>query len=256
MTARPDFTMTRAVNYDLLASDFDRRYERNRYEGVQAALRRFIGDGGNLAAAEVGCGTGHWLADLHGRVRRMAGLDPSVEMLQHARTAAPAALIVRGRAEQLPWVHAVFDRLFCINALHHFADHEAFMLEARRVLRAAGRILIVGLDPHTGLDSWWIYECFPSARQRDLERYPAAASIRARLGAAGFTDAMTEIAQHIPAAIPFAAAVERGVVDRSASSQLTLLSDAEYEAGIERLRIEQPILRADLRLYATTAVGR
>jgi len=245
--------MTRTVDYDTVAAEYDRRYERNRYDGVQAFLHRFIGGRADGVVAEAGCGTGHWLADLHGCVRQLAGLDLSAEMLQRARTAAPAALIVRGRAEQLPWAAAIFDRLFCINALHHFADRGAFMAEARRVLRPAGRILIVGLDPHTRLDSWWIYDWFPSVRGRDLERYPAAESIREGLRAAGFTGAVTEIAQHIPAAVPFATAVERGVVERSATSQLTMLSDAEYEAGIERLRAEQPILRADLRLYATTA---
>jgi len=33
-----------------------------------------------------------------------------------------------------------------------------------------------------------------------------------------------------------------------------LLTDAEYEAGLCRLTAEQPVLRADLRLFATTGV--
>jgi len=245
--------MTRTVDYDVVAGDYDRRYERNRYDGVQAVLRRFIGTAGNVDVAEVGCGTGYWLADLHGRVRVMAGVDPSAEMLRRARAAAPAAYIARGRAEQLPWASARFDRLFCINALHHFAGRDAFMIEARRVVRPAGAIMIVGLDPHTGLDSWWIYDYFPAALQADLARYPPTAAIREELRAAGFAGSTTEVAQHLPAAVPFATAVERGLVDRYATSQLTVLSDAEYEQGIERLRAEQPIIRADLRLYATIA---
>jgi hypothetical protein len=34
---------------------------------------------------------------------------------------------------------------------------------------------------------------------------------------------------------------------------LMVISDDDYEAGIARLLIEQPVLRADLRLYATSA---
>jgi hypothetical protein len=30
-----------------------------------------------------------------------------------------------------------------------------------------------------------------------------------------------------------------------------VISDAEYEQGLERLKREQPVLRADLRLFAT-----
>src|SRR5438034_6084575 len=107
--------MTRVVDYDLVAPAYDKRYERNRYDGVLAVLRRFVGESARVDTAEVGCGTGHWLAELHGRVRTAAGLDRSAEMLQRARTAAPYAHIVRGRAEQLPWAEGRFDRLFCIN---------------------------------------------------------------------------------------------------------------------------------------------
>ena|SRR5436190_12024852 len=245
--------MPRSVDYDVVAPAYDKRYERNRYDGVLAVLQRFIGEPGQVDAAEVGCGTGHWLADLERCVRMIAGLDPSAEMLRRARAAAPSARIVRARAEQLPWATARFDRMFCINALHHFTDRDAFLIEAHRVLRPGGAIMIVGLDPHTGLDSWWIYDYFPAALQADLARYPPTAAIREELRAAGFAGSTTEVAQHLPAAVPFATAVERGLVDRYATSQLTVLSDAEYEQGIERLRAEQPIIRADLRLYATIA---
>jgi hypothetical protein len=32
------------------------------------------------------------------------------------------------------------------------------------------------------------------------------------------------------------------------------MSDAEYEAGLERLKTERPRLRSNVRLYATTAL--
>jgi ubiquinone/menaquinone biosynthesis C-methylase UbiE len=245
--------MTQPVDYDVVASVYDKRYETNPLEGVQTVLQRFIGESGSVDAAEVGCGTGHWLAELAGRVRRAAGLDLSVEMLNRARTAAPFAFLARGRAEQLPWATASFDRLFCIHAMHHFADADAFMIEARRVLRPRGAIMIVGLDPHTGVDRWWIYDYFPAAIGADRIRYLPAATIHERLKAVGFVEPVTEVAQEICAAIPFAVGMERGLLDRRWTSQLMVLNDVEYERGLHRLMAEQPILHSNLRLYATFA---
>lgn len=246
--------MTKPLDYDDVAPDYDRRFERNRWDGVETALERFVDGPAPVLAGEVGCGTGHWLAFIDKQVRMAVGLDRSREMLQRARAAAPRALLVRGRAEKLPWRAGSVDRLFCINALHHFDDARAFMIEARRVLRSDGALLTVGLDPHTGLDRWWIYDYIPAALEADRRRYLPTAGIRRRLEAAGFTEARTEVVQHIPAEVPFELAMERGMLDRHAGSQLMVVSEAEYEAGLHRLLAERPILRSDLRLYAT--VGR
>jgi hypothetical protein len=41
----------------------------------------------------------------------------------------------------------------------------SFLDEARRVLRSGGRLMTIGLDPHLGIDRWYIYDYFPvSAR--------------------------------------------------------------------------------------------
>jgi hypothetical protein len=124
----------------------------------------------------------------------------------------------------------------------------------RRILRPGGAVMIAGLDPHSGLDQWWVYDYFPSALPADRSRYSSAEAIRALLGANGFVGVVTAVAQHIPAAVPFERAVEMGIVDRRATSQLMVIGDDEFEAGMDRLRRDQPILRADLRLFAT--VGR
>jgi hypothetical protein len=61
------------------------------------------------------------------------------------------------------------------------------------------------------------------------------------------------VAQHIPAAVPFAVALERGILDRRATSTLMVISDTDYETGRRRIEQEQPVLRADLRLSMTAA---
>jgi ubiquinone/menaquinone biosynthesis C-methylase UbiE len=242
----------RPVNYDRVASAYDQRYARNRYDGVRACLHRFASGGHSETIAEIGCGTGYWLADLsEAGFEHLAGLDLSAGMLARARAAAPSARLVRGTAELLPFRDAAVDRAFCVNALHHFASPPAFLSECRRVLRSTGRVLTIGLDPQQGDDRWWVYDYFPGALEADRQRYPPSSAIRRWLMEAGFRDAATELAQHISAEMPLEVARERGFLDRSATSQLMVIGDDDYEAGLRRLQQDRPVLRADLRLYAT-----
>jgi SAM-dependent methyltransferase len=147
----------------------------------------------------------------------------------------------------------LFGRVLCVNALHHFQNRAAVFAECARVLRPGGAFLTIGLDPHTGTDTWWIYDYFPAALLADRSRYPATATIRADLFAVGFAEVTTRVAQHLPAAMPFDEAVSKGVANRSSTSQLMVISDEDFAAGQARLMAERPQLQADLRLYATTA---
>ncbi|HEY2856343.1 MAG TPA: class I SAM-dependent methyltransferase [Gemmatimonadaceae bacterium] len=240
------------VDYDDVAATYDQRYARQAYDGVTRALLDFIGDTGNVAALEIGCGTGHWLRVIAPHVASALGVDRSWEMLQRARGAA-TALLIHAAAEQLPLADAQFGRAFCVNALHHFADPAVFMDECRRVLRPGGALLTIGLDPHSGEDQWWIYDYFPGARAADRERYRSTNAIREMLLAAGFVSAHSEVVQHLPASRPYERALKQGLLDRRSTSQLMVISDDEFAAGMLRLSSERPVLRADLRLYGTFA---
>jgi len=242
----------RPVDYDGVASEFDRRYAHNEYDGTNSALAHFVG-AGNPATLEVGCGTGHWLALLGARLELTAGIDPSSAMLERAQPTATRALLVRATAERVPFDAGSFDRVFCINALHHFGDPTAFIAECRRVLRPGGAFMTIGLDPSTGLDRWWMYDYFPASLVADRLRYLPTKRIREMLAAVGFVDAHTSVAQHIPAERSFEDAEREGFLDRRSASQLLVISDDDFTAGMRRLRDERPTLRADLRLYATVA---
>jgi ubiquinone/menaquinone biosynthesis C-methylase UbiE len=123
--------MARHVDYDHIAKTYDRRYQENDYSGVLAALMVFVGEHSNQHILEVGCGTGHWLRSLDGGETRVTGVDASARMLARARVQAPRAVLVQRAAERLPWAGESFDRVFCINALHHFRDKVAFLREAQ-----------------------------------------------------------------------------------------------------------------------------
>jgi ubiquinone/menaquinone biosynthesis C-methylase UbiE len=250
----------RHTDYDDLAAAFDRRYDEDDYSGVVAALDAFVGSSAT-AVLEVGCGTGHWLRQLAKRGLRLAGLDPSAGMLARAKTQAVDALIVRGTAERLPWLDATFERVFCVNALHHFPDKTGFIAEAARVLQPGGELMTIGLDPHTGIDRWFVYDYFETVLDLDKVRYPATSQLRDWMQAAGFVNCATREVQQWTGAIDGRAAVKHGRLDQTTTSQLRMLTDDEYREGLDRIisaaataetRGESLLLSVDLRLYATS----
>ena len=250
----------RVVDYDRVADGFDRRYILHAYSGVRETLLDFIGSERPAAILEVGCGTGHWLDAVGSLSPFVAGVEPSFGMLTRARGAAPGARLVRASAEMLPWRDASFDRVFCVNALHHFADRQHFFAEARRVLRPGGGLLTIGKDPHAERDDWWVYQYFPETLDIDRARFAAVRTLRGELSRAGFAWAESSEADRIEAVMTVDDAFAGGVVDRSYTSQLTVLTDEEFGAGVDRLRRASTDaagaggtldLATDFRLYAT-----
>src|SRR5262245_51412050 len=251
--------MSRITNYDSVADGYDVRYRHYDYSEIKAGLAAFLGDAPIGAVLEVGCGTGYWLRALAGRASLVAGVDASGEMI--ARAKGSGAALVQARAEALPWADASFDRVVVINALHHFTNRDAFFGEARRVLKPGGGLFVVGLDPHAGRDTWWIYDYFTETLAIDLQRYPAVRTIRAEMVREGFSWSESYEVQTFEHAMTASAAFERGLVARSFSSQLAVLSDTEFERGVNRIRaaMEEAAraggelqLVSELHLYAVT----
>lgn len=252
--------MNNRVDYDRIAARYETRYERNDYSGIEAAVLAFVRRDAAPAssrALEVGCGTGHWLRVLKSAGYEAAGIDPSDQMLNVARMRDRTTRLVRARAEALPCATASIERLFCVNALHHFSDPALFFRESRRVLRDGGGLLTIGLDPHAGSDQWWIYDYFPTALGHDRRRYLAAPAIRELMHASGFARCETREVQHLASRMTIREAERRGFLDRASSSQLMVITEQEFDAGIARLHAQaadtgrECMLCADLHIYGT-----
>jgi ubiquinone/menaquinone biosynthesis C-methylase UbiE len=254
---------SRATDYDRIADRFDARYRNYAYEGLRETLLNFLGSQ-PASVLEVGCGTGHWLAVVsEARLKPSPyGIDRSGPMLAHAaarsaKASAERPRLVRARAEDLPWRDATFDRLFCVNALHHFTDRARFFAEARRVLRPGGGLLTVGMDPHTDRDDWWVYQYFEETRAIDRERFARVRTLRGEISLAGFAWTESLEAEHIEIVRPASEALVNSVVNPGFTSQLTVLSEEEFRRGSERLREANDAaggelqLVTDIRLYAT-----
>lgn len=101
--------------------------------------------------ADLGCGTGAMVAMLAPHVARVIGVDASAEMLAAAgeRTASLDNIELRaGSLESLPLDDRSVDAALLTLVLHHLPSPAAALVEAARVLKPGGRLLIVDMAPH------------------------------------------------------------------------------------------------------------
>ena len=234
--------MTARVNYDEIAGTFDARYAAGLYDGVLAALVDLITAKRPSRALEVGCGTGHWPSALRESAEYLWGIDSSPEMLRYA-SKCPGAGLLRATAQTLPLHDMSLDLVFCVNAIHHFERFEEFIADAKRLLRPPGTLVVIGMDPHHGHDQWCVYDYFPETRAADLARYPSSGQITDAMLCAGFSGVECRVASRFRQTRWGRAVLADPELQRNGCSQLALLSDAQYAAGISR--IESALRRAE-----------
>jgi ubiquinone/menaquinone biosynthesis C-methylase UbiE len=230
-------------DYSRLASQYDGRYRVNALPGVGAVLLDLVRVLPCPRVLEVGCGTGHWLDHLRRGMELVVGLDLSADMLREARGKGLPAL-VRASAERLPVRSDCFDVVFCVNALHHFPDPRRFVAEAARVLAPGGTLAIVGMDPRAEVEMW-VYEYFEGTREADLRRFPAWATVREWMEAEGLLGVECRPVERIVDPQQGRALLASPFLAKGSSSQLALLTEEAYAAGVQR--IEEAIRVAEAR---------
>jgi ubiquinone/menaquinone biosynthesis C-methylase UbiE len=201
-------------SYDRLAPVYDRLWQRYLARTIML-VDQWTPLAGDETVLDVACGTGLWAARVlqaHPQ-QRVVGVDRSVAMLRRAaRRGAgyPHVAWQAGSATALPFASARFDVVVCASALHYFDDPHAAVAEMTRVLKLAGRVVIL---------DWCRDGIAMQVLDRVLRRFEAAhrqtytaAELQALLGAAGlrvaqiqqynigvFWKVMVATAQPIPA---------------------------------------------------------
>jgi len=122
--------------FDAYAEEYDNWYERNRFAYLSEleALKCVIPKGDE--GVEIGVGTGRFAKPLGISI----GLDPSKNMLQIAKKIAIEA--ISGKGENLPIADEKFDFVLIVNTLCFVNDLRQVVIEARRVLKDKGKIII------------------------------------------------------------------------------------------------------------------
>ncbi len=237
-----------AVNYDLVAPTYNRRFDNQEERPIGSALVELARLSGTARALEIGCGTGRWLADLLASQvvspGELVGLDRSAGMLLQAGNRQIGLRIVQGVAEALPFPSESFDLVYCVNALHHFDRPEQFIQQAFRLLQPGGLLAVIGMDPRNFLGSsdrpararWYIYEFFEGTLATDLRRFPSWGRVLDWMIAAGFPSARLQTVEHVRDSKVGAAVWSDPFLAKNSTSQLILLSDEAYQLGLDHIR--------------------
>jgi ubiquinone/menaquinone biosynthesis C-methylase UbiE/DNA-binding transcriptional ArsR family regulator len=122
-------------------------------EAVEGAILRAFSDAPVRALLDLGTGTGRMLELLGPQIQRGLGLDLSLDMLSLARARLDRAglrhcSVRQGDIYDLALPKDSFDAVVVHQVLHFLEDGARAIKEAARVLRPAGRLLVVDFAPH------------------------------------------------------------------------------------------------------------
>lgn len=150
---------------------------------------------------DAGCGTGNYLAMLADDPYDLHGLERNATVLRHAsRKLGGRAQLREGCVTELPFADASFDGLLCSQVLQHldrggegqgaeattaFPNVARFFLEAARVLRPGG-VLVINTCSHAQLrDGFWWAALIPEATRQVSTHYPTIEELAAMAVTAG-----------------------------------------------------------------------
>ena len=247
----------RKVNYDKLASTYNHRFETEKESAVFRNLRNIIKQSNSISILEVGCGTGHWLSLIkkeNKKINYLVGLDLSKGMLAKAQKNHPDLSLIQGEATYLPFIDQIFDLVYCVNAIHHFDDPSLFIREAANILIPEGTIIIIGSDPREVENSWYVYKYFHGIYKHDLERFPSWREVYKWLTQFGFHAIALETVEIINEKKSGYEVFEDPFLKKHMCSQLAILSNKDYEEGLERIcnAIKQAERKSETIIFHST----
>src|SRR5213593_4620266 len=140
-----------------------------------AELRALIAPGGGAGGATERFGAG---------CAGVVVLGPDRRKVAQGRKLRPTIRFEEGRAEEIPFPDATFDRVTAVVAFHHMENQESALAEMRRVLKDSGRLVLFELPPSRAPGP--IYRWIAGYRHAGHMAFHGPEELRERLRAAGF----------------------------------------------------------------------
>lgn len=163
-----------------------------------ARMVELLAPSGDEEALDVATGTGHTALALAPHCRFVTGVDPTPEMLREAEALAAQRGVanvrfVLGAAERLPFGDRSFEIVTVRRAPHHFQSIPQALAEMRRVLRPAGKLLVIDQITPDDPDGSALLEAMERRRDPSHMRALSVAEWRSVLTAAGFAIQHVEV---------------------------------------------------------------
>jgi ArsR family transcriptional regulator len=174
--------------FDSVAGRLGKNYvPGNSWKGLAEALLRLMPP---LVVADLGTGEGRFALLLAQRAARVIAVDNSAKMIEIGREQALRNGIENvefrlGDLEQVPIEDGAVDLVFFSQSLHHALHPERAIEEAARILRPAGRIVVLDLVQHR----------FEEARELYADEWLGFSEmeLEAMLAKAGFGNVQTSV---------------------------------------------------------------
>jgi ubiquinone/menaquinone biosynthesis C-methylase UbiE len=180
---------------------------------------------------DVGCGTGRFPINLSSMTGcSLHGLEPFVEMIKEAFAKDISRRIawIRGDGQKLPFPNEIFDSVYMTFVLHHIEKKDLVLQEIHRVLKKAGRCVIMTTS-HSQIKRHVLND-FPGVTAIDLKRFPSVPSIVNSMSSLCFKSIHYHVFHRFEST-PTHKYLER--VRNKYTSTLTLFGDREFQRGFE-----------------------
>ncbi len=224
------------VNYNEISPVYNDRYKQSPLEGVEKYLVKTVQSYKPKNVLEVGCGTSHWLNQLHGFDCNLFGADYSLGMLSNKFISGTKINLLNADALHLPVKKSSFDMIYVVNAIHHFSNPFKFINDSFQYLKPGGRLLIIGLEPRESQYNWYMYKYFKRTYEIDINRFPTFEQIKTSMNCSGYGSIKIEQVHKIDIIKKGRDFLEDHFITKKGASQLALLSDEEYRKGIDKIK--------------------
>jgi ubiquinone/menaquinone biosynthesis C-methylase UbiE len=130
-------------NYDKIAHNYDDTFDGKFTMSYKAIISDMITPQNGDYILDVGCGNGSLIAEISKKAEVAAfGVDISPKMIDECQKRYPGISFKVSSGELLPFDDNTFDCVTMCCVLHHLHTPEAFFVEANRILKSGGTLVI------------------------------------------------------------------------------------------------------------------
>jgi SAM-dependent methyltransferase len=183
---------------------------------------------------EIGCGTGNYVEALRAAVlhRTFIGVDRSIDMILQAKQRRGGVAYALADADgPLPLASGTMALIFVVDVLHHLTRYSTFFCEVARVLDSGGTFVAV-TDSSENIRRRSLTRFFPETLEIENRRHPSLEELDAAAEHGDLCRVWTALAEgHVALDDAFLAKLEA-----KCSSAMRLISDADHQRGMQRVR--------------------